>query len=107
LLAAIDCPPTQNTGIYYFAVYSIKHTLPIQTIIMRTCTSNLTSETVPVPLYRSTVSWSKVNFSSKNWPKYRCSKYLHARFFMLSDHGKPKSKYHGILKVLNIQRKLF
>lgn len=71
---------------------------------MRTCTSNLTSETVPVPLYRSTVSWSKVNFSSKNWPKYRCNKYLHARFFILSDHGRPK--YHGILNVWNIQNKL-
>lgn len=44
-----------------------------------TCTSRLTFSTVPFPLYRSTDSWSKVSFSSKNWPRYLCKRYLQTR----------------------------
>ena len=36
----------------------------------------------------STLSCSNVSFSFRNWPRYRWSRYLHALFLMLSDHGK-------------------
>lgn len=63
-----------------------------------TSQSRLTSQTVPVPLYKSTLSWSSVSFSWRKLPRYRCNRYLQALFLMLSDHG----KYHNIFRAFQL-----